>query len=174
MSVLQLPVTADVLLLYPGDSLKDQIGLWALRRPGRQVDMSFERLLPEIRELLRHASAAMVDATEDPSQATDALLQAVARLGANAVAVYTETTHDGLELFVRMRGSLFLLGPLVDEQWDELFERLLDTKETLSASWGPVAHRPLPLPPLDRVEKRRTRFIRRCRASRDWPMTDIE
>ncbi|KKK48616.1 hypothetical protein LCGC14_3143320, partial [marine sediment metagenome] len=45
----------------------------------RQDEGSFERSLPEIRKLLRVSSTVLVDATEDPSQATDAFLQAVAR-----------------------------------------------------------------------------------------------
>jgi hypothetical protein len=123
VSVLHLPATGDILLLYPGESLRDQIRLWRGRRLGRRIETSFEKSLPEIRGLLRHAGAALVDATDDPSQAADALLQAVTRLGANAAAVYSERMHDGLELFVRVRGSMFLLGPLLDDEWDGFFER---------------------------------------------------
>jgi len=132
VNVLQIPKTADVLLLYPGHSLKDQITCWSARHPKRQAELSFERSLPRIRALLKRATTVLVDATEDPSQATDAFLQAVARLGAGAVAMYTETMHDDLELFVRMRGSLFLAGPLWNEQWEDYFERQLRNKITAS------------------------------------------
>ena len=72
MSVLHLPVTADVLLLYPGESLKDQIGLWAVRHPERRVEMSCGWSLPEVRALLHYAGAVLVDATENPAScATD-------------------------------------------------------------------------------------------------------
>ena len=124
-------VPVNILLLYPGESLKRQIGRWALRHRDRNVGMSFERSLPEIRNLVHHADMVLVDATEDPSQATDVFLQAVARLGVNAVAMYTEATHHELEQFVRMHGSLFLLGPLPEDGLVSLFGRLPERKTAL-------------------------------------------
>jgi hypothetical protein len=125
------PVTADLLLLYPAESLKKQISRWALQHPERQVDVSFERSLAKIRHLLRYTDATLLDATHDPAMATEAFLQAVACLGADAVAVYTETLHDDLELFVRLRGVPFFLGPLFDEQWEEFFEQIVRAKRPL-------------------------------------------
>jgi len=165
VGVLYVPAIADVLLLYPADSLKDQIGLWSMRHPERQVEASFERSLPEIRKLLRGAASAMVDATADPAQATDAFLQAVARLGANAVTMYTESMHDGLELFARMRGSLFLLGPLWDEQWEELFDRLLCTTNRPAAA--PKLPWLCPAPPRGVGLTPRQRFTNRFGANFD-------
>ena len=72
---------ADILLLYPDPSLQAQIGLWASRHPERQVATSRERSLPEIRRLLGRSGAALIDATGDPSRATDAFLQGVAQSG---------------------------------------------------------------------------------------------
>ena len=167
MSVLHLPVTSDVLLLYPGESLKDQIDIWALRHPDRQVVASFVRSLPEIRWLLRHAGASLVDATEDPAQATDAFLQSVARLGSRAVTMYSETMHDGLELFTRMQGSLFLAGPLFDEQWEELFERLLCVR-------APARRGPLLPYSLDRARRRQVCFGNRFRAGFDRRLIDFD
>lgn len=164
VNVLHIPKTADVLLLYPGDSLKDQITLWSAQHPERQAEMSFERSLPKIRSLLRRATTVLVDATEDPSQATDAFLQAVARLGAGAVAMYTETMHDDLELFVRMRGSLFFLGPILNEHWNDYFERQLP-------SIIPVPT--MQSPPLFGISPwQRSRFVNRFRAGLGWPLTD--
>ena len=120
--------THDVLLLYPSQSLRDQIRFWTSGHPERQVKTSCERSLPAIRHLLRRSDAALIDATQDPSQATDAFLQAVARLGADAVMMYAKTADKHLELFVRLRGALFLLGPLFDQDWEEAFEYLLTTK----------------------------------------------
>jgi hypothetical protein len=125
MSTICRPATADVLLLYPGQSLRDQMELWCGRHPDRRVQVSCERSLPEIRQLLHRAESTIIDATEDPCQATDAFLQAVARLGAGAVTIYTASGCDDLEVFVRMRGSLFLLGPLFDEQWEDVIAGLL-------------------------------------------------
>jgi hypothetical protein len=121
-------VTADVLLLYPGESLKEQMGMWTMRHPERHVHTPLSCSPPELCALLRHA-AVVIDATEQPGMAREAFLLAVGRLGANAVVMYTERMHDdALELFVRERGSLFILGPLLAEQWEEYFERLLRRK----------------------------------------------
>ena len=173
MTVLQLPTTADILLLYPGESLRDQIGVWARRHPERQVDSSLERSLPAIRGLLRRAGSSLVDATEDPGQATDAFLQAVARLGAGAVTMYTEATHEDLELFVRLRGSLYLFGPLFDEQWEEVFNHLLRAKWPAPVSRGQLPRLPLPTPLLERQRRQRERFLNRFRASFDLPASDF-
>jgi hypothetical protein len=173
LSILHLPATADVLVLYSGISLSEQIGVWAARHPDWQVETSFERSLPEIRTLLRSASVTIVDATEDPSQATDAFLQAVARLGATAVAMYSEAMHDGLELFVRVRGSLYLLGPLSNEQWEEFFERPLRTKGIAPASWGRVPRRLTSASSHGRGERQPERFIHRFRTGIDRPSNDV-
>ena len=66
----------------------------------------------------------LIDATDDHAQAIDVFLQAITQLGADAVAVYTEVVHDGLELFVRGHGSLMLLGPSFDGHLAKFFERL--------------------------------------------------
>ncbi len=171
MSILHLPSTADVLLLYPGDSLRGQIRCWSQRHPRQRVETSFERSLPNIRELLRGTSTALVDATDDPSQATDAFLQAVARLGSDAVAMYSEETPDGLELFVRLHGPLFLLGPLLANQWAEFFERFLENGNARPAGPAPKQPRlPLPLRP-DRAAMLRHWFAHRFRGSLDRPIT---
>jgi hypothetical protein len=173
LSILHLSATADILLFYSGHSLSKQIGVWAARHPDWQVETSSERSLPEIRALLRNASMTIVDATEDPSQATDAFLQAVARLGVAAVAMYSEAMHEGLELFVRVRGSLYLLGPLSDEQWEEFFERPLRTKGILPAHWVRASRRLTLVPSRGRGERRPEQFIHRFRTSIDRSGNDI-
>lgn len=171
MSILHLPSTADVLLLYPGDSLRDQVRCWSQQHPWRHVTTSFERSLPEIRKLLRVSNTALVDATDDPSLATDAFLQAITRLGSNAVAMYSEKTPDGLELFVRLHGPLFLLGPLVAHQWAEFFELFLENGNTRPSGRAlKQPHLPLPLW-LDRAAMLRQWFAYRFRGSLDRPIT---
>lgn len=125
MSIQTKPSAAELLLLYPSESLRRQVNEWGRAHSRRRIKASFERSLPGIRKLLRGAGAALVDATEDPARAADAFLQAEARLGSEAVAVYSEAAHEDLELFVRLHGPLYLLGPLFARQWSELFERLL-------------------------------------------------
>jgi hypothetical protein len=172
MSLLHLPATTDILLLYPGQSLLDQVDLWAAQHPERQLEVSRERSLPEIRDLLRHSGAAVADATEDPAQATDAFLQAVTRLGRSAVAMYTEVMHDDLELFVRMQGSLFLLGPLYEEQWEELFERLMRVHVVVPRLPASTPQR-LVAGSAKRGVRRQPPFINRLGAAMDWPRGDV-
>ena len=177
MSVLHLPVTADVLLLCPGASLKDQVDLWAVRHPEWRVERSQGWSPPETRPLLRYAGTALVDATADPVRAREAFLLAVARLGASAVAMYTETMHtetmhDSLELFVRVRGALFLLGPLGDEQWEEYFQRTLRTKRACPASSIPALQRPRFSHSVDYGIRQRAMVMNRFRAGLGWTMTD--
>lgn len=172
VSVLHLPDTADVLLFYPGESLSDQLGFWAARYSQRHVTTSFERSLPEIRKLLRNTTTVVIDASADPSQATDAFLQAVTQLGANAVTMYTEKMHDDLEMFVRVRGSLFILGPLFEQQWDELFERLLRTKNNSLATRLAMQQRRHSVDSNGHRERLRSRFTNRFRARFGWPFTE--
>jgi hypothetical protein len=137
VSVVRVQTTADILLLYPGGSLRDQIESWSRHHPDRHVRISFERSLPGIRTLLRHVDLTVIGATSDPAWATDAFLQASARRGAGRVIVYTETTHEDLELFIRMHGALFVLGPMLEEQWKEFFDVRLRVRPPLRVVYPP-------------------------------------
>jgi len=112
--------TNDAIVLYPGDALLRQASRWARRHPASRLRVYYGRALPEIRQSLDDVDAVVIDATEDDAQAVDALLQAVACRGPDSVVVYTETMHEGLELFVRVRGVPLVLGPLDEGQWDAL------------------------------------------------------
>jgi hypothetical protein len=114
-----------VVLFYPSDSLARQVMAWAGRRAEYAVQSAFVRSFPGMRKAIGRADAVLVDATNDYPQAIDAFSQALGQLGAAATAVYTEQVHEGLELFVRLHGSLLLLGPLSEEQWEGFFERAL-------------------------------------------------
>jgi hypothetical protein len=143
-----------------------------MRHPEWHVGWSQGWSPPEIRPLLRYAGTALVDATEDPARAREAFLRAVARLGTGAVAMYTETMHDSLELFVRVRGALFLLGPLGDEQWEEYFRRTLRTKKASPVAPLPARQRPRFSPAVDYGERQRAMVMNRFRAGLGWTMTD--
>ena len=39
--------------------------------------------------------------------------------------MYSERIREGLEMFVRSRGALLLLGPLSEAEWDAFFDRRL-------------------------------------------------
>jgi len=74
--------------------------------------------------VLQRADIAIVDATEDPARAMEAFVRATVASESISVAVYSETMHSGLELFVRSRGSLLLWGPMRDEPWQDLFDAM--------------------------------------------------
>lgn len=95
--------------------------------------VSFERTLPGIRKWARRAALAVIDASSDPAQGTDAFLQSVSVLTSDAVAVYTEKMHDGLELLVRTFGAPFLLGPMDMREWEEYLEHKFPTLIPLEA-----------------------------------------
>jgi hypothetical protein len=118
-----------MVVFYPGASLTEQMAAWQKRHPDRNVDFSFAAAHAGIRKSLRGAALAMLDATADPSRITEAFEHAAAKLGAYNVAVYSETMHERLELSVRVRGALLLLGPMTSAQWDGLFERMLRFSE---------------------------------------------
>jgi hypothetical protein len=173
LGVLHLPVTTDVLLLYPGVSLQEQIGLWAMRHPQQRVEASSWWSDHDLAALLRYARMALVDATEDPARARAVFLRAVARLGAGAVAMYAETTRDALEVFVRMRGSLFLLGPLFDEQWEEYFSHPRPARQATPVAPTPVRQRLRLAGLLDRRERQHAWWGNCVRASLNWPGTEM-
>ena len=68
---------------------------------------------------------AVIDATEDHALATEAFSQAAMQLGAAGAVMYSERMDDGVELFVRSRGALMLLGPLEEAEWEGVFNLAL-------------------------------------------------
>ena len=107
--------------------MASEIRNWADRHGGCRTIFTVERTLPGIRRQLRRAELAVIDATEDPAQASDAFLQSIGVLRADSVAVYTEKMHDGLEILVRTLGAPLLLGPMSMEDWDEYLEHKFPT-----------------------------------------------
>ena len=107
-----MQAASGIVLFYPGSLLAGQIHDWAEQHGGCRATVSYERSLPGIRRWARRAALAIIDASSDPAQGTDAFLQSVSMLTSDAVAVYTEKMHDGLELLVRTFGAPLLLGPM--------------------------------------------------------------
>jgi hypothetical protein len=128
----------EVILFYPGSSLARQIVGWGRGRADCAVEPVFARSISGMRRAIRSADLVLVDATRDYPQAMDVFSQALAYLGAGATAVYTERMHEGLELFVRLHGSLLLLGPLGSAEWEGFFERAIRTSPR-KREWGRVA-----------------------------------
>jgi hypothetical protein len=144
-----------------------------MRHPQQHIETCEGWSQDDLRVLLRYAGMVVVDATENPARAREVFLRAVSRLGANAVVMYTETMHDSLEVFVRLRGSLFLLGPLFDEQWEEYFARWLRTEHVAPVAPITARQRPRFARSLDRAERQRAWLINRFRGDLNRPMTDM-
>jgi hypothetical protein len=120
-----------IAVFYPANSLMHQVANWAVRYPAFDFTLSFPKSLHEIRSVLRRTAITIVDATEDPVRAMAAFTQAIAVLEADCVAVYTETMHEGLELFVRARGAPLLFGPVSDAPWEEQLQKMLQSAARL-------------------------------------------
>ena len=118
-------VVQSIAVYYPTESLSRQVATWASKHADCGIEPVFGRSALEIRRSLDGADRVLVDASDDHAQAIDLFSQAVARFGSRHVAVYTETMHEGLELFVRTQGVWLLLGPLNDWQWEEFFSSML-------------------------------------------------
>ena len=125
--------TSGIVLFYPGRLLASQIYDWAAGHGGCRAWASFERSLPGIRKSARCAELAVIDATSDPAQGADAFLQSLNVLTSDSVAVYTEKTHEALELMVRTCGAPLLLGPMSMEEWEEFLEHKFPTLIPLEA-----------------------------------------
>jgi hypothetical protein len=113
---------SDVVLFYAGESLLEQAAGWARRRPNALLRLVSSCSGPVISEALSNASSAIIDVTERPDEAIDVFLYAVERIERSKLAVYTERGHDGLEIFVRLRGVFLLLGPLSLAEWEAFFD----------------------------------------------------
>ena len=113
----------ELLLLYPSPALTGQVGLWAGRDARWSLRTCEARGPAEIRRAAAEAGLVLIDATDRPALAASALsgVQAVRR----PVAVYTQIVHEGLELYVRVRGALLLLGPMPPASWRSFFRRNL-------------------------------------------------
>jgi hypothetical protein len=133
-----MQAASGIVLFYPGSLLAGQIRDWAVGHGGCRASVSFERSLPGIRKSARRAALAIIDASLDPAQGTDAFIQSVSMLTSDSVAVYTEKIHDGLELLVRTFGAPLLLGPMSTEEWEEFLEHKFPTLIPLETSDFPL------------------------------------
>jgi hypothetical protein len=128
--------TPQIVLFYPSPSLRGQLQAWSDQRGGRRMQISFERSLAGIRRQVRRVDFVLVDATEDPAQASDAYFQVYKTLGPESMAVYTDIIHDGLEFLVRRLGVTLLLGPMSASEWDDFFIHKFPRTIPLSSAQG--------------------------------------
>ena len=136
----------DIVLFYAGESLVAQIADWARSQWELALRLAAPSTAAEIGSALTRARAAIIDATEHPGRAMDALQQASDRIAAERVAVYTERPDEGVELFVRLRGVLLLLGPMSRVEWEGFFQPLRDWRTAPRPAYLPEVGRPALLP----------------------------
>jgi len=114
-------LTNRIAICYPTASLSFQLARWSRSKRQCMIESCFARKVVDIRRSVQGADFVLVDATGDYAQAIDAYAQAALQVGPKRVAVYSEEMHEGLEQFVRPRGSWVLFGPLGTDDWDALF-----------------------------------------------------
>ncbi|MCX5653581.1 MAG: hypothetical protein NTY65_02875 [Planctomycetota bacterium] len=114
----------EIVLFYAEESLLYQVAGWA-RSEGR---FSMRLVLSSDPAVVAHALddavVAIIDATRQPGEAMAVLERALPRIGPRRVAVYSEQLHNGLEVFVRVRGVTLLAGPMGQPEWEVFFEPL--------------------------------------------------
>lgn len=113
-----------LLLGAPGASLLSQLKEYAAAHGTIEVGLLTPDHSSAVVRAVRKAHCVILDATEDPETAGKVLRILAGRSEAHKTAVYTETLHPGLELFVRLRGALLAVGPLSTIEWTELIEGL--------------------------------------------------
>jgi len=114
----------EVVLFYAEESLLYQVAGW-VRSEGRlSMRLVSSRDPIVIARALDDAVVVIVDATRQPGEAMAVLERALPRIGPRRVAVYSEQLHNGLEVFVRVRGVTLLAGPMSPPDWEAFFEPL--------------------------------------------------
>jgi hypothetical protein len=133
-TVTPLQSAPQILVFYPSRSLAGQLQSWSERYGGQQTQASFERSLAGIRRQIRGVDFVLLDATDDPAQASDAYFQIYKALGPHSMSVYTDIVHEGLEMLVRRLGVTMLLGPMSVTEWDAFFWHRFPQTIPLSAA----------------------------------------
>jgi hypothetical protein len=121
-----------IVLVYPCRSLIDQLRIWADRCKSRQSSIAIEESPPSLCIRDCPPDFIVVDATENPAKAADALMQIVDAFGEECVTMYTEIMHEGLETLVRPMGVSLLLGPMNILEWNGYFDRKFSAIEPLT------------------------------------------
>lgn len=112
---------SDIVLYCAGESLLSQV---ARHMPDHQYCLRLVSAAScaEPDALPGFAAFSIIDATDHPAAAMAALEHALDLIDPDLLTVYTERMHTGLELFVRLRGVIMLLGPMSQQEWTSFFE----------------------------------------------------
>jgi hypothetical protein len=161
----------SIAVFYPGNLLMHQVSDWAIHYPAHDFVFCFPRTAAEVRRVLRQSAIAIVDATDDPAQAMAAIAQATDLLERERVAVYTESIHEGLELFVRARGVLLLLGPMGNAPWDDQLTTMIQlaARRHPCVVWARPCRETISGLPSTGLRKRRLQLLCGNRHSRFFP-----
>lgn len=111
----------EIVLFYADESLLRQVSEWMSDSMKLPLCLVSSCSAFSVAEAMNKAECAVIDATSKPAEAMDVLQLAIPLTGRDRLAVYTERTHDGLELFVRVRGVKFLIGPMSETEWEGVF-----------------------------------------------------
>lgn len=119
----------EIVLFYPEESLLEQVSEWMCHSMMLPLNLVSSCNSFSVAEAMNTAECAIIDATTNPGKAMDVLQRALPMVGRDRLAVYTEYTHDGLELFVRVRGVPLLLGPMSEAEWEGVFPARCNCKQ---------------------------------------------
>ncbi len=111
----------EIVLFYAEESLLIQVSEWICTPMMLSLSLVSSCSSFSVVEAMNKAEYAIIDATVHPKQAMDVLQLALPLIERDRLAVYTELTHEGLELFVRARGVKFLIGPMSNTEWEGVF-----------------------------------------------------
>jgi len=114
----------EIVLFHAGESLLEQVADWVRRHRWISLRLVSSYQAATVRRSLARWTAGVIDATQHPRAALRTLQQVleVPDCRLPALCVYTERMHAALEMFVRRRGVLLLLGPMTQTEWSGFFD----------------------------------------------------
>jgi hypothetical protein len=127
MEMIQQHEGADVAIFYPNDRLLSDLSGWFGRNPRFDMEVVLSRQTTVIRSIAAQAAFLIINATEYLEPAITALGVGLECMPRERILFYTERMHEGLELFVRCRGVLLLLGPASQIEWEAALRLLKRT-----------------------------------------------
>jgi len=114
----------DVTLFLATESLVLQAAKWSERHPSFALRIVSSQLPGAVLRGLEDAAFSVIDATDRPQQALGLMQRGLERVGRQAIAIYTEIMHEGLEVLVRCAGVPLWLGPMAQSEWEASFEAM--------------------------------------------------
>jgi uncharacterized membrane protein YecN with MAPEG domain len=123
-SVSTIQPTTEIAVFYPTSALMLDLADWFGGHSRFAMRMVQSRQVNNIQGVFQRAAVAIIDATEALNAAITAMGICLEYLPPENIVVYTKCMHEGLELFVRTRGVLLVLGPISRIEWEALLRPL--------------------------------------------------